>query len=793
MEIHSTASIFKRNILIFLSYWKLILISFLVFLFLAFIYIRYSTRIYNASITILVNDPTTGGGNTELSAFSDKFSIYNQNKINLSNELNILTSSEVVYNTIKDLKLNITYFSNGNIKSEELYHASPIVLQPINPAVFDNEYYGFIVNQISDTLFELFDSDEKLIGKYSYNQIITFETIQFKLQRVRTNSNLKKIYINIVPINSLVSSYKFRTLNQKIEETTIVNITFSDSKTDRAKEYLDCLVKNYELISIKDKKKQLSKTYDFVLSRIDEIESKLGGVEDKQTRFREQTKTASLNIETNLELSKTEEIVSNISENLVQLDHLNELYETLINSELEYIPSNLNNISAILQSQIFKYNDQLSERNNLVKGSKESLPTIVRMDSKLKSLKDNIIQGIDGSIRVLKNQNSSLKSRLNNYQNQLNNVPFKDDQIGKTERSKNILSDMYRYLLNKKEETSILLYSVSSNIKVIEPASSNFTPIYPAKKIIYFSATLIGLFISILYIIFKEVFDTRLKSKDYITNRINSFTFIGEIVRSKDDNIIQNIFDRSVLSESFRIVRSNIDFILKSNNKINEKKSKKVFITSTVPKEGKTFISVNLALSYSQLNKKVLLVGFDLRNPKLSDLIQNINSNNGITNYLVSDDISIKKYIQKSDLGIDVLTSGVLPPNPTELLTNIKIDSIFKELELEYDYIIVDTAPLSLVSDTLLIADYCDLFVYIFRHNFSDIRFVTDLNENIEMGKLKNVTSLLNDVTFKSGYGYYGGKDYGYGRKYGYSYGNSNEEKKIGFIADLLNKIKFWS
>lgn len=791
MENQSTPKIFKKNILIFLSYWKIVILLILLFISIAFFYIRYSTRIYSSSVTILVNDPTTGGSNTEVSAFSDKFSIYNQNKINLSNELNILSSSEIVYNTIKDLKLNITYFSDGNIKSEELYHASPITLQPIKPADFENEYYGFIIKQIGNNFFELYDSDDELIGRFQFNKIIVHKTISFKIIKKNSNYNFDKIYINIVPINSLVSSYKFRTLNQKIEETTIVNITFSDSKTDRAKEYLDCLVKNYELVSIKDKKKQLSKTYDFVLSRIDEIESKLGGVELKQTRFRENTNTASLSVETNLELSKSEELITKITENLIQLDHIKELNQILINSELDYIPSNIINISPILQSQIFKYNDQLTERNNLIKGSKETLPTIVRMDSKLKSLKENIIQGIEGSIKVLENQNSSLKSRLNNIQNQLGDVPFKDDQIGKSERSKNILSDMYRYLLNKKEETSILLYSISSNIKVIEPASSNYNPIYPAKKIIYFAAILLALFVSILYILIKEVFDTRLKNKNDLVNKNNNFLFIGEIVRTIDDDIIQNINDRSVLSESLRIVRSNIDFILKSNKKLNDNIAKKIFVSSTVPKEGKTFVSVNLALSYSQLNKKVLLLGFDIRNPKLSSLIQTINANTGITNYLVSDDDSIKNYVQKSELGIDIISSGVVPPNPTELLTSSKINSIFEQLEKEYDYIIVDTAPIAIVSDTLLLVEYSDLFVYIFRHNYSDVRFVNDLNENIEMGKLKNVATILNDVAFKSGYGYYGNGSYGYGKKYGYSYGNS-ENVKQNFLVKIINKLKFW-
>lgn len=791
MENQSTPKIFKKNILIFLSYWKIVILLILLFISIAFFYIRYSTRIYSSSVTILVNDPTTGGSNTEVSAFSDKFSIYNQNKINLSNELNILSSSEIVYNTIKDLKLNITYFSDGNIKSEELYHASPITLQPIKPTVFENEYYGFIIKQIGNNFFELYDADDELIGKYQYNKIIVHKTISFKIIKKNSNYNFDKIYINIVPINSLVGSYKFRTLNQKIEETTIVNITFSDSKTDRAKEYLDCLIKNYELVSIKDKKKQLTKTYDFVLSRIDEIESKLGGVELKQTRFRENTNTASLSVETNLELSKSEELITKITENLIQLDHIKELNQTLINSELDYIPSNIINISPILQSQIFKYNDQLTERNNLIKGSKETLPTIVRMDSKLKSLKGNIIQGIEGSIKVLENQNSSLKSRLNNIQNQLGDVPFKDDQIGKSERSKNILSDMYRYLLNKKEETSILLYSISSNIKVLEPASSNYNPIYPAKKIIYFAAILIALLISILYILIKEIFDTRLKNKNELIIKNNNFLFLGEIVRTFDENIIHYINDRSVLSESFRILRSNIDFVLKSNKILNENVARKIFVSSTVPKEGKTFVSVNLALSYSQLNKKVLLLGFDIRNPKLSSLIQTINTNSGITNYLVSDDDSIKKYVQKSELGIDVISSGVVPPNPTELLTSPKINSIFEQLEKEYDYIIVDTAPIAIVSDTLLLAEYSDLFVYIFRHNYSDVRFITDLNENIEMGKLKNVATILNDVAFKSGYGYYGNGSYGYGKKYGYSYGNS-ENVKQNFLVKIINKLKFW-
>jgi tyrosine-protein kinase Etk/Wzc len=787
MENQSTQNLLKKNILILLSYWKIFAFTIFLAIILAFFYIRYSTSIYNSSITILVNDPTSGGSNTELSAFSDKFSIYNQNKINLSNELNVLTSSEVVYNTIKELNLNITYFSDGNIKSEELYNASPVLLQPIQPAIFEKEYFGFIVKTIDNQSFELFDASDVQIGTYKYNQTINYKNISFSFKKIQENNNFNKIYINIVPIANIVASYKFRTLSEKLEETTIVNLSFSDSKTERAKNYLDCLIKNYQLISIKDKKQQLSKTYDFVLNRIQEIESKLDGVELIKTKFRENTNTASLSIETNLEINKNEEFISRLTENTIQLDHIKGLYNTLKSTNLDYIPSNLLNISPVLQSQIYKYNDQLSERNILIEGSKEVLPTIMRLDNKLKSLKENIIEGVEGSITVLENQNNSLRNRLKNVENQLYNVPSKDEQLTKNERSINILSDMYKYLLNKKEETAILLFSISSNVKVLEPASANFKPIYPSKTIIYFAALLIALFFPLLYVLIKEVFNTKLKSKEDISEKYKDLSFIGEIVRAPDNEHLITMNDRSILAESFRIVRSNLDFILKTN----KKDSKIIFVSSTVPKEGKTFVSANLALSYKQLNKKVILLGFDIRNPKLSNIIDSLNSNFGITNYLVSEDDSIQKYIQKTSLGIDVLTSGVVPPNPTELITSSKIESLFEQLKQTYDYIIVDTAPVALVSDTLLIADYADVFVFVFRHNYSDTRFVAGLNENIELGKLKNITTVLNDISYKSGYGYYGRGSYGYGKKYGYSYGQSDNEKP-SFLMQIINKLKFW-
>ena len=334
--------------------------------------------------------------------------------------------------------------------------------------------------------------------------------------------------------------------------------------------------------------------------------------------------------------------------------------------------------------------------------------------------------------------------------------------------------------MNKKEETAISLYSVAPNSKIIEKAFCTNVPIYPSKKIIYLAALLLGLFIPLVFIYCILLFDTKILSKKDITDRL-TLPYLGEISSSNDK--VLKVMSRTSSSEAFRIVRANLEYVIKTLPVKSEINCKKIFITSTIPKEGKTFVGVNLAIAFSQVNKKVLLVGLDIRNPKFAEYLENINTNQGLTNYLSQEEKPISDYIQyDSQNKISVLTSGIIPPNPTDILLSFKIEKVFSDLEKMYDFIIVDTSPVSLVSDTILISNLADYFVFVLRYDYSEKRFLDDIDDLRKEGKIENVSLLLNDFPIKRGYGY----------GYGYGYGVDKEKSTVlEKFRNFLFKNKF--
>jgi tyrosine-protein kinase Etk/Wzc len=320
------------------------------------------------------------------------------------------------------------------------------------------------------------------------------------------------------------------------------------------------------------------------------------------------------------------------------------------------------------------------------------------------------------------------------------------------------------YLLQKREETAISLAATEPNARVIDAAKASNIPVSPKKNIIYLAALLLGLLIpfGIIYVI--DLLDTKVKGRFDITNKFN-FPFLGDIPHSDNSDTLIDASSRTSTAEAMRIVRTNLDFML---NQVPTGRAKSIFVTSTIAGEGKTFISANMASIFALSKKKVLLIGVDIRSPKLNDYLGLSNTVKGLTNYLSTANASIADYIIPSANfpTMDILLAGSIPPNPTELLMNVKMDELFEQFKKEYDFILVDTAPVSLVSDTLILAKHADTFVYVVRANHLDKRMLHIPEILYKENKLPNMAVLLNDTQIKKGYGYgYGGYGYGYGGK----------------------------
>src|SRR5690606_26684480 len=383
----------------------------------------------------------------------------------------------------------------------------------------------------------------------------------------------------------------------------------------------------------------------------------------------------------------------------------------------------------------------------------------IQLEQQIRSLKSNLVASLKRNLSSLQIIRNDYKRQESEMQSKLSQVPRQEREFRIIDRKQKVKEALYLFLLQKREETNITLAATDLNAKVIDKAIATDKPVAPKTMIVLLAALILGALIPFIVIYIQNLLDTKIKTRFDITDNSN-IPFLGDIPTSETSDQLMELSSRSSAAEAIRSVRTNLDFILSDKN---EDECKVIFLTSTISGEGKTFVSANLAAIFSLSEKKVLLMGLDLRNPKIYEYIKVILL--GVSNYITSNGKSLDDYIIPVGgyKNFDVLSSGSIPPNPTEILMNKKIKDIFDQLKTQYDYIIVDTAPVSLVTDTLLISKYADATIYVVRANKIDKEMLRIPNELYRENKLSKLTLVLNDSDVTKGYGY--GYGYGYGSK----------------------------
>ncbi|MGB0880109.1 MAG: polysaccharide biosynthesis tyrosine autokinase, partial [Polaribacter sp.] len=431
-------------------------------------------------------------------------------------------------------------------------------------------------------------------------------------------------------------------------------------------------------------------------------------------------------------------------------------------SEDESLPQNLGFTDTNISQSIMTYNELVSKRNRLSISAGDKNPLLVQYQSEIVTLKSNIKKSISNLIYSLEAKLNQLNEEASKVNARVSSIPVIERGFIDIAREQEIISGLYSYLLKKKEETAISLAVTVPNAKTIDVAYGSDIPVSPKRKIIYLGASLLGVLIPFIIIYLINILNTKVHSKKDIQNNL-SVPFLGDIPKSETkDKFIIGKEARSSISEAFRLIRTNLDFMLTS-----KKTTKFIFTTSTTSGEGKSFISINLAATLALSDKRILLMGMDLRAPKVTEYL-NIENKKGVTNYLTDRNLKLDDIkFNIPELGsLDIISSGIIPPNPAELLISEGVERLFNEVKnyYYYDYVIVDTAPINLVTDTLLISKYADMFLYVVRANYLDKRLLAIPEELYTEKRLKNMAIVLNDVDPRKGYGYgYGG--YGYGQQ----------------------------
>lgn len=755
----------------YLVYWRWFLLSVIVCLIGAFLYLRYVTPNYGASTSILVKDEKKGGMLSELSAFAD-LGLGGSMKNNVDNEVEILKSRTLVESTIKKLNLNIQLFVEGKVVDRDIYVESPINAYFFNKTSrFNDADVALNCKLLGSNAFELeTESDDEVNQdfilsskkEFKYGEKITTQIGVLVINKTAFfgkyhTGKFKSIKMYVKPIDVLTADFRKKLKVEPISKTSsVVTVSISDPVAKKAENFLDNMIQIYNENAAEDKNYISENTSKFIASRLGLIAQELDGVEQDVESFKKTNKLTDIESEAKLFIEGSTEYDKKGVETEIQLNVVSSMLDFMKKStNADLLPSNMISDNDDASGLISSYNQLVLDRNRILKSATEENPSVVKLDQQITSLKANVAASLRRMQANLQIQNRDIKSQESLLNSKIGKIPVQERQFRVIARQQKVKEELYLYLLQKREETAISLSATEPNARVIDVAKAEKDPISPNKKIIYLAGMLLGLLIPFGVIYGNTLLDTKIKSKLDLEGK-TQIPFIGDVPTSDDIAELIKSESRTSSAEAIRIVRTNLEFML---TKVPEGIAKTIFVTSTFPSEGKTFISVNLAATFALSGRRVLLIGSDIRNPKFGEYI-NVPSV-GLTNYLSSTDKDVRDYIIKHEgyKNFFILPSGVIPPNPAELLMSNKVDQLFDELKKEYDYIIVDTAPVSLVTDTLLIAKNADTFVYVMRANVLEKRMLNIANTFYKEKKLPNMCIVLNDTDSTKGYGY----GYGYG------------------------------
>ncbi|SFD07978.1 GumC family protein [Algibacter pectinivorans] len=769
----------KKMLFTYLKQWKWFVFSCIVFVALTFFKLRYTTPQYSAVAKIMLIDDSdkSSGALKDLALFSEK------EDAKVDDEIQVIKSRSFLRNIIKKLNLNVTYYAKGRIQEIELYKKSPITLNFIeSDSIIDNISFSFYVQVLSNTEFTYKIKEDAIAKKYTFGETISTNfggIIVTPVEATLNNYIGSTIKVNIAKLESLSESLKNRVkIAPSGKSSKVISIGLTDPVIQKAKDIINTLIDEYNRSTI-DKKNEISNnTADFINERVELIAEDLVNVDNSIVRFKTGNKLTDVSNEAMKFLESSTMNQQDMDQSKIELSLLNSMKGALGNDAAKFqpVPSNLGLGDAAIAGLSSKYNELLQRRKTLLKSAGEQNPIVVELDQTLSSIRQNLTQSID-------NSSNSLKIRINNLQNQSSrinskilSVPGQESKLRSIERKQGIKEQLYLYLLQKREEAAISLTATSPSAKIIDEAyNSNGGPVSPNKKIAYIAALFFGLAVPFGIIYIKGLLDTKIHNKEDLEREVKNISVLGEIPKlSNGDNHLVQKNDRSILSESFRIIRTNLDFVRRSKDV--KAFNNVVFVTSTINNEGKSFFSSNLALTIANTNQKVLLIGADIRNPQIFSAIKKNAKNivdRGLTEYLGDSSITIKETINElniNNINLDVLLSGIVPPNPAELLMSDRLKQLFEEVSAHYDYVIVDTAPAMLVTDTLLISKYAGHTAYITRADYTEKKILNFAKELHAENKLNNMMLVVNDVKQSN---------FGYGAKYGY-YGAPEKKGLFG-------------
>ena len=768
----------------YIKKWYWFVIGVISFLLLALIYIKLTIPVYKVQSSVLIKDAkkmSSASGDFGVLSGLGGFAGMGTNSI--ENELEIFKSKRIIEDVVKNKKLQTSLYSREQFYDVELYKdTNPFNIYVINEKLYEKLPKKPIDISVKGDEITLTSDEFKAPVKSTFNKTISLPYANFMIVK-NPNFNRKKVkemdlddlYFTYSNEESTVDSFqKGLDIDLVDKDATVIGIAINHSNQDKAKDLLNNIVLMYNEYATLDKNTESKKTKDFIDERITLISKELGEVESQKENFKIDNDIVDIGAEAKINL----QISTETRRRTLELETQTELTKMLIgyiNSQTnsyQVLPTNIGLDNATATSNIVAYNKLVMDRSRLLENATAENPMVQEITKDLNSLKNAMKESLSRSLTTLQFTKNQVVGEHYSSEGEIQKVPTREKLFRNIERQQQIKENLYLLLLQKREEAAIAMAITSDKARVVDYAYASPKPVAPQKLLVLLGAVIFGLLIPFVYIYLRDLLNTKLVTKQDM-DKLTSVPVLAEIPRiSGKESELVRLNDVTPLAESFRILVTNINFMLAKKTEANI-----IFITSTVKGEGKTFVSVNLALALASMQKKVLVIGSDIRNPQLQRYNPSMKGSKGLTEYLYGEVDSVKDIIHPSGFSpnCDFIYSGSIPPNPADLLQNGRYQVLLDSLKDSYQFIILDTAPLMLVTDSFLISSHADATIYVTRSEVTEKDFIQFANKNIESNKIKNVGFVLNDVHKTN---------FGYGNKYGYGY--HAEEK------GLFNKIRSW-
>lgn len=778
-------------------HWKWFVLSLIICMGCAMIYLRYKTPVYQAYAKLLIKDDDSRGRGGKSGVLTTSNLGIMSNSTGIDNEMEILSSLSIAQQAVRDLKLYVNYSLEGKVKDHLIYNSEPISVD-LDPSHLEKLNYPISL-EINRTGSSYTVTGEYLNPKTGVTNSIE-KTITSFPTRIDTKTGIitlqsngdrgllpegRALKVTILSPKSVAAKYAGSlSVSQTSKTTTIAELVLKDESPQRAVDYLRQLAICYNRQANEDKNEIAVRTEEFINGRLEKINAELGSTEGSLEEYKKRNNMVELKMNAAQAVQNQDVYSQKLAEANTQMALLNSISEYLNDPSNKYqtLPSNVGLSDASATSLIDKYNDIVITRNRLLRSASESSPTVTPLTAQLDDLTSSIKRAMIQARKSMEIERNNIANMYGRYASQTNATPEQERILTQIGRQQDVKSGLYLMLLQKREENSISLAATADKGKLIDDPQY-MGKVSPKSSMIMLIALILGLAIPAGVIFIVNFMRYKIEGHDDVA-KLTSLPILADIAVASETaktkaDIVVHENQNNQMEEVFRSLRTNLQFIMAENEKV-------VLFTSSTSGEGKTFTAANLAVSFALLDKKVVLVGLDIRKPRLAELFEINDHQHGITNLLTQPDptaADVKKQILKSGISnnLDILMAGPIPPNPAELVARKSLDQVIDILKETYDYVLIDSAPVGLVTDTLQIGRVANATVFLCRADYTPKEAFGYINDLAKEKKLPNMCVVINGIDMsKKKYGYY----YGYGRygkygryghksgTYGSSYGN---------------------